>query len=424
MQALNFMKDLDKALDEVTQAHDDYVNAIEDDDQKKTAQKTFEEAHASYENTVDKISTYLQERKDEPPSSVMSQGSQTGKKSRSGAHASQTGATHETSKATRDAEIELQVKQLKLEQLNRQILQETEQEQLKEKQLREQREQKQKHTRQKAEDEVEAAKLEATLRKAAESSLEWERRNDFANEDITNKHQEEELEKKTTPPVPSASKGLPRLSLRTFSGNPSEWPAWSGLFDALVHNDRSLSTTEKMVYLQSSVGGIARDLISGMLCDPNLYEEALFTLRERFGREQDIVQAKLNTIFSRPCVSMKTLESFYADVNSAVTVLDRLGFTGDLNSQENLRRLVEKLPSDLKREWAKHMVSLAVRPNLIEFNKWLKLQVRIALNCMSASISERPSFTPALPRRGRLPEPQVTAAFVTTTQNSHCVCCG
>lgn len=83
-----------------------------------------------------------------------------------------------------------------------------------------------------------------------------------------------------------------------------------------------------------------------MVCEPSLYPKALETLEERFGRERDIVRIKLEAIFNRTSPVLSTLESlelFYADVNSAVTVLESLGFVGDLKSQENLRRVLERL---------------------------------------------------------------------------------
>ena len=191
------------------------------------------------------------------------------------------------------------MKELKLQQLSQTFSQEKEEEELKQRQLREYREQDQKHRKQMVEAEIETAKLEATLRKAADSSLEWDRKDDFADEkamktvDSTEKTKEKQRCKSEEKRVDSAltrgepamthdniSKSLPRLSLCTFSGDPCDWPSWYGLFTALVHNRKALTTTEKMMYLQSSVGGMARQLISGMLCDPNLYEEALQTLEE------------------------------------------------------------------------------------------------------------------------------------------------
>ena len=221
-------------------------------------------------------------------------------------------------------------------------------------------------------------------------------------------------------PACDFNRSLPRLTLRTFSGDSSEWPTWYGLFKAMVHNQKSLNESQKMLYLQSSLGGIARQLISGMMCDPSLYPVALETLEERFGREEDIVRAKLDAVFNHPAPTGRTLQSWFATLNSAVTVLQRLGFTGDLHSQENLRRLVAKLPPELKREWAKHVVSRHVdtRADLHTFNSWLKDQVKIGL------IAGPPPTRPSQPTR-RQPEPRVAAAFTTQShETSCCVCCG
>ena len=47
-------------------------------------------------------------------------------------------------------------------------------------------------------------------------------------------------------PVPSGgSSGLAKLKLTEFSGDPLEWPEWSGLFDVVVHQ-KPISDTEKM----------------------------------------------------------------------------------------------------------------------------------------------------------------------------------
>ena len=407
------LKELDAAADCVTAAHHEYVEVIAQEEQKLTADKTYSEAIQAYEDTITKIGQHLQERKDERLSVVS--------ETRSGASA----ASAES--LTREAEIQLKLKQLKLERLNQQLSEEKEEEELK-----------QKHKRQAAEAEVEAARVEVTLRKAAESGLSWERKDDFAHEEVARKEENLEPAKldarcanehKTSPAqgaardpdmVPDFRRSLPRLTLRIFSGDSSEWPTWYGLFKAMVHNQKLLNPAEKMMHLQSSVSGIARQLISGMLCDPSLYPVALQTLEDRFGREQDIVQAKLNAIFSHPSPSIRTLEQFYADVNSAVTVLDRLDYTGDLNSQENLRRLVSKLPSELRREWAKHVVSFDSRVNLFDFNNWLKQQVKIGLQCMSF-----PDRTNSTQPTRRQSEPRVTSAFATTqSHETGCVCCG
>ena len=93
-----------------------------------------------------------------------------------------------------------------------------------------------------------------------------------------------------------------------------------------------------------------------MLYEGALYPVALETLMERFGKEQDIVDANLFAVFCTPPMKEldpTALEKFHAVVHCAVKVLENMGFNGDLNSTENLRRVVFKLPNELKREWGR-----------------------------------------------------------------------
>ena len=113
------------------------------------------------------------------------------------------------------------------------------------------------------------------------------------------------------------AKSIPRLTLPTCSGKTSEWPRWVGLFKALVHDQPSLSDTEKIAHLQASVSGLAQQTISGMLYDGNLYHQALKALEERFGQDDDIIKYNLNSIFDAPDPSeddAESLERFQATV--------------------------------------------------------------------------------------------------------------
>ena len=176
-------------------------------------------------------------------------------------------------------------------------------------------------------------------------------------------------------------KSIPRLSLPTFRGDAREWPRWIGLFKALVHDQPSLTDSERMAHLQNAVDGPASQAIDGMLFNGALYQEALVTLQERFGREEDVTQAHLRSIFSATPPSLTDLpamEKFYAIVNNTVTVLRNLGYDSDLKSSENLRRVAEKLPSELLRDWGKEVYRLRPeRPSLETFSQWLKVQVGI-----------------------------------------------
>jgi len=49
---------------------------------------------------------------------------------------------------------------------------------------------------------------------------------------------------------------LPRISLPKFSGKFTEWENFKGIFESLVANNNSLSNTEKLHYLKTSVTGV------------------------------------------------------------------------------------------------------------------------------------------------------------------------
>ncbi|XP_043203107.1 uncharacterized protein LOC122371080 [Amphibalanus amphitrite] len=176
-------------------------------------------------------------------------------------------------------------------------------------------------------------------------------------------------------------RSVPQIKLPMFSGKATEWPQWIGLFKTLIHDQQCLSDAEKLAHLQSSVTGLAKQTVEGMLYDGALYPVALETLMERFGKEQDIVNANLSAVFCTPPMKEldpTALERFHAVVRCAVKVLENMGFEGDLNSTENLRRVVLKLPNELKREWGRQIVEMEPkRPGLRDFDSWLSQQVRI-----------------------------------------------
>ena len=68
-------------------------------------------------------------------------------------------------------------------------------------------------------------------------------------------------------------RGLPKLTLTEFSGDPLEWPEWAELFDVIVHQKR-LSNTEKMQYLKISLTGQAKAAICGLGFSSQAYYQA------------------------------------------------------------------------------------------------------------------------------------------------------
>ena len=105
--------------------------------------------------------------------------------------------------------------------------------------------------------------------------------NNYRNRSMENQNQT--TVNQATPQViyqPSGDpRGLPKLKLTDFSGDPLEWPEWAELFDVIVHQKR-LSYTEKMQYLKISLTGQAKAAISGLASSSQAYYQAWDTLQK------------------------------------------------------------------------------------------------------------------------------------------------
>ena len=412
------LKELDVTLDAVQEVHDKYVDLLTEEDEIKGAETYIEEVEKQHSDAVERIREHLEARKDEAPSVVSGASNITGK--------SRSSASSEATQA-REAEIKERLKQEEMKRTKQRLEIEAQEQELgRRRKLLE------------AADALEMAKLEAKLKRAALDDLQWERRDDFDEipppEDTSSQKKDDAASQNEDDRVPKPeqtvtsqhsqhcsvfSKSLPKVKLPQFSGNSLEWPQWFGLFQALVDSQVSLSKTEKMVHLQTSVTGVAQKSIAGFMYNPDLYDQALAVLKERFGREKDVVRAHLNAMFNAPrpsAFSASALEDFHATVNCTVAVLKSLHYEGDLHSHENLQRVVEKLPPDLRREWSRHEIEHETESgtlSLISFCTWLGGQAKIAMNCVSSSATAE-----------RRPTTKRATLLTVGDGLEVCVCCG
>ena len=467
----DMLETIDAALENVIAANDSLEAHLSLPKEKMDAEAYSAKAEGDRQAVVQRITRYLAERKDEAPSEAGSRISLARKSCASS-----------SSKASQiEAEVSSKMKKLRLQQLRRKQEQERAEEEEKRRQeeaKKRQEEEIERHEReiqrrrqlQDAEDEAEAAQMEARLRKELSDELQEERRDDFEGEILDRDQAEggdqylviseaadrrparatheggtrpgrpaeglaaskvrdtatwiQELRSPHVQPADKApacsafAKSIPRLSLPTFDGKASDWPRWIGLFKALVHDQPSLSDTERIAHLQSSVSGLAQQTISGMLYDGSLYHQALQTLEERFGQDEDIIKHNLNSIFDAPDPledDAESLERFQATLHCAVTILDNMGSKADLYSSDSLQRAVEKLPKELRREWGKFALELSpTRPSLLDVDSWLRTQVKISRYCPKGK--QKAEETVRRPRKEHPVETARRRAFTTAAK--------
>ena len=133
---------------------------------------------------------------------------------------------------------------------------------------------------------------------------------------------------------PFAASGikLPPVQIPKFDGDPLAFHDWINIFKASVHENRSISQTHRITYLQNSVSGKAKDLIRGYSCNPAFYNVALAELESRFGSPQHVVTAYIRCVESWQKVSSlnHTLVSFSTFLKQLNQTFHNLQFTADL----------------------------------------------------------------------------------------------
>ncbi|XP_074028527.1 uncharacterized protein [Leptinotarsa decemlineata] len=80
---------------------------------------------------------------------------------------------------------------------------------------------------------------------------------------------------------------LPKLKLKTFSGDMTEFPAFHQMFMSSVHVNRSISNVEKFNYLISVLSGAALELIDDIPVTSANYQSAYNLLLERYNNKRE-----------------------------------------------------------------------------------------------------------------------------------------
>ena len=160
-------------------------------------------------------------------------------------------------------------------------------------------------------------------------------------------------------PIPSetsrasekASVKLPKVIIQPFDGNPLHWQSFWDQYNSGVHEKEYLNPIDKFNYLKGYLRGIALSTVSGLELTNNNYESAIKLLRDRFGNEQVLINAHMETLLKiDPVRSMRDiglLRKFYNDVENCVRNLKSLNYDSERLSLM-IPILNERLPNELR----------------------------------------------------------------------------
>ena len=99
---------------------------------------------------------------------------------------------------------------------------------------------------------------------------------------------------------------LPKLELKSFSGNYEEWQSFWDTFESAVNRNTDISRIQKFTYLKSCVTGAAVSTITGLPLTEDNYETAIDILRDRFGKPQLLISNHMEATVGRETLLIKT----------------------------------------------------------------------------------------------------------------------
>ncbi len=148
---------------------------------------------------------------------------------------------------------------------------------------------------------------------------------------------------------------LPRMEPEVFTGELLRFPVWIKSFDAIIESHTD-SPSERLYFLSKYTSGAARESIEGFFSQESeeAYIQAKHTLMSRFGDRYKVSEAfkkKLNdwpTIRPGDAEGLRKFSDFLQHCSSAMTSITYLD---SLNSAEENRKLVVKLPRYIADRW-------------------------------------------------------------------------
>ena len=145
---------------------------------------------------------------------------------------------------------------------------------------------------------------------------------------------------------------LPKLSLKKFNGDLTRWTTFWDTFESAVHQNPALTNIDKFSYLNSLLESTASEAVAGLTLTSANYDEAVATLKRRFGNKQSIVNRHMELLLHLEAVTstynLKGLRQLFDAVESNVRGLKALGVCASSYGGLLSPILMSRLPSELR----------------------------------------------------------------------------
>ena len=145
---------------------------------------------------------------------------------------------------------------------------------------------------------------------------------------------------------------LPKLAIRPFNGDITNWTTFWDSFESAIDSSPGLTDIDKFNYLKSLLEKSAAEAISGLTLTADNYRDAVSILKKRFGNKQQIVSKHMDILLNLEAVSsqhnLKGLRRLYDVVESQVRGLKSLGVDSSSYGSLLSSVLLQKIPPELR----------------------------------------------------------------------------
>ena len=143
---------------------------------------------------------------------------------------------------------------------------------------------------------------------------------------------------------------LPKLTLKRYSGDPTQWHAFWDSFSAAVQENNDVSQVDNFNYLRSLLDGVAASAIEGFSVTKENYDATIKLLKDRFANPQIIVSSHMDALLKLNAVvdinDLYRIRGLYDKIEIHVRSLENLG-TSSYGSLL-IPVIVNKLPKELQ----------------------------------------------------------------------------
>ncbi|XP_062553818.1 uncharacterized protein LOC134219136 [Armigeres subalbatus] len=169
----------------------------------------------------------------------------------------------------------------------------------------------------------------------------------------------------------AARQVVPR-ELPKFSGNPEEWPMVLSTYEDTTAMC-GYTEAENMIRLRSCLKGDAFNAVRSFLMRPETVGRAISALKLRFGRPETIIEYLKEKIISMPTIkpdAMDKLVDYALEVQNLCATVKACGEKEYMCDTTLLKELVQKLPPQIKLDWARYKRNLP-KVKLSTFSQWI-----------------------------------------------------